>query len=137
MRLDCGAVVILMAHQNLIPRGLTLNESSSLHLLVDDSIVCSELALVQGQSRLVHRLYARQTQCPTFGGVGWIIDDDISACMVCNREFGFFFRKHHCRSCGDLVCYICSPELAVINEMVELGPQRVCVQCYWGQVKYL
>ncbi len=117
--------------REVIPRGVSITESSN--LFIDDDSVVSEPAIVQGVPREVHRLYARQSN--GFSGVGWIIDDDIIGCMICGREFGFFYRKHHCRSCGDLVCYLCSPDTAVIHEMADVGPQRVCVQCYWGQVK--
>jgi hypothetical protein len=54
--------------------------------------------------------------------------------MICGTEFGFFTHRHHCRCCGNVVCHDCSPENVEIYEMKKLGPQRVCVQCYWGQV---
>lgn len=31
------------------------------------------------------------------------------ACFLCNRTFSLFFRRHHCRSCGNCVCTNCSP----------------------------
>ena len=93
-----------------------------------------ETATIGGVTRTIKRLYQRYDN--GFDGVGWIVDDDIDNCMVCNSEFGFFLRKHHCRSCGNIVCYSCSPDMAVIEEMAEMGEQRVCVQCYWGQVCY-
>ena len=98
----------------------------------DAKDVVIEAAVIGGIQRTIHRLYARYEN--GFQGVGWIVDDDIDNCMVCNEEFGFFLRKHHCRSCGNIVCYACSPDEAVIEEMKELGEQRVCVQCFWGQV---
>mmetsp|Transcript_22937 Transcript_22937/g.33529 ORF Transcript_22937/g.33529 Transcript_22937/m.33529 type:complete len:1207 (+) Transcript_22937:65-3685(+) len=91
----------------------------------------TEVATIGGVTRTIHRLYAKYES--GFAGVGWIIDEDIDNCMVCNNEFGFFLRKHHCRSCGNIVCYNCSPDFVVIEEMRLEGPQRVCVQCYWGQ----
>jgi hypothetical protein len=95
--------------------------------------IVEEIATIRGLSRTIHRLYAKYEN--GFHGVGWIIDEDINTCMICDREFGFFLRKHHCRSCGNVVCYICSPDFVVIEEMIELGEQRVCIQCYWGQVQ--
>jgi len=68
-----------------------------------------------------------------FEGVGWIINEDINDCMVCGIPFGIFRWPHHCRSCGNLVCNTCSPEVAEIYELSSLGPVRVCVQCFWGQ----
>lgn len=68
-----------------------------------------------------------------YDGVGWIINEDITGCMVCAQSFGFFRWPHHCRCCGNLVCNSCSPEVVVIFELKEMGPVRVCIQCYWGQ----
>jgi hypothetical protein len=99
--------------------------------IIKSKEIIEETATIKGKTRTVHRLYA--TNASGFSGVGWIVDDDIDSCMICNREFGFFLRKHHCRCCGNLVCYICSPEFVVIFEMQEMGDQRVCIQCYWGQ----
>ena len=85
-----------------------------------------------GNIRFVRRLYARTDDCE-FDGVGWIINEDINFCMICARQFGLFLYRHHCRCCGNLVCDSCSPDAAVIFEMKDLGEQRVCVQCFWGQ----
>ena len=108
-----------------------IDKNSSSHKVSGKDII-EEIATIRGVSRTIHRLYAKYQN--GFQGVGWIIDEDIHTCMICDREFGFFLRKHHCRSCGNVVCYICSPDFVVIEEMTELGEQRVCIQCYWGQV---
>ena len=36
--------------------------------------------------------------------VGWVHDADVHHCMICESDFGFFKRKHHCRACGSVVC---------------------------------
>jgi hypothetical protein len=90
-----------------------------------------EYANLRGVRKRVFRMYERHGD--SFGGVGWIVNDDIDECMVCGNEFYFFRRKHHCRSCGNLVCDSCSPHYVVVEELKELGEVRVCVQCYWGQ----
>lgn len=38
----------------------------------------------------------------------WIDDTSINVCYECNKEFGFFLRKHHCRCCGRIFCDTCS-----------------------------
>jgi hypothetical protein len=115
----------------LTSRFSTVGEVNKNHHHTKD--IVEEIATIRGLSRTIHRLYAKYEN--GFHGVGWIIDEDINTCMICDREFGFFLRKHHCRSCGNVVCYICSPDFVVIEEMIELGEQRVCIQCYWGQVR--
>jgi len=58
--------------------------------------------------------------------VRWIPDRERNKCYLCNREFGLFFRRHHCRACGDVVCHNCSDTT---------HPQRlrVCRECKEGR----
>ena len=60
-------------------------------------------------------------------------EDDASSsqkakqCPLCSKEFGFLNRRHHCRTCGGLVCAKCSKhKLASANGKAE----RACDQCY-------
>lgn len=41
-------------------------------------------------------------------GVAWVPDCLADNCMLCEEEFSFFFRRHHCRSCGIVICSECS-----------------------------
>jgi len=34
------------------------------------------------------------------GAPVWIPDARVSMCMLCQEEFSFAFRRHHCRGCG-------------------------------------
>ena len=38
----------------------------------------------------------------------WIPDKESHSCMVCQTPFTLFYRKHHCRKCGRLICEKCS-----------------------------
>lgn len=44
----------------------------------------------------------------------WQPDAEVDKCPVCKEEFGFLFRKHHCRKCGRVVCAGCSPHRITI-----------------------
>lgn len=58
----------------------------------------------------------------------WMPDTAASQCCVCFVEFNSLtIRRHHCRSCGRVVCAKCSPKA----QLTELGsvPQRVCNYC--------
>jgi FYVE zinc finger len=55
----------------------------------------------------------------------WLEGD---ACMLCDDEFSFFFRKHHCRQCGALVCSKCGSQSAVLPFSGGKSV-RVCVPC--------
>jgi len=58
--------------------------------------------------------------------IDWMPDDDSLVCLSCNTEFGIFLRRHHCRSCGILVCYECSPKRA---SRLLPGIERTCPKC--------
>lgn len=38
----------------------------------------------------------------------WIPDEDANACMLCSKPFTIIRRRHHCRSCGRLLCQECT-----------------------------
>mmetsp|Transcript_72304 Transcript_72304/g.172362 ORF Transcript_72304/g.172362 Transcript_72304/m.172362 type:complete len:296 (-) Transcript_72304:12-899(-) len=63
--------------------------------------------------------------------VRWVPDAEVKACPLCSRKFGFGLPpvpRHHCRSCGRVVCGYCS------NNSVPLSgfqsKQRVCDTCF-------
>eukprot|EP00298_Acanthocystis_sp_HF-20_P020853 c2629_g1_i1.p1 GENE.c2629_g1_i1~~c2629_g1_i1.p1 ORF type:complete len:148 (-),score=71.11 c2629_g1_i1:32-475(-) len=58
----------------------------------------------------------------------WMPNEMSSECMLCSKPFSIFRRKHHCRSCGRLICNPCSSHLAMV-EGLQLGPHRVCDEC--------
>jgi hypothetical protein len=91
-----------------------------------------ETVTVAGTTKTIRRIFV-QSATSDYGGVGWVINEDITSCMVCGTAFGMFRWPHHCRSCGNIVCHPCSPEVVEVVELKELGAVRVCCQCYWGQ----
>lgn len=50
----------------------------------------------------------------------WIDDDTTVCCYGCNREFGYFVRKHHCRWCGRIFCYVCSSNFTEAKDLPSL-----------------
>lgn len=52
----------------------------------------------------------------------WVADEESDACRLCEAEFGFVTRKHHCRACGELCCADCSAN--TFNE------KRACDKCF-------
>ena len=44
----------------------------------------------------------------------WQSDAEVTKCPVCRTEFSFWYRKHHCRKCGRVVCAACSPHRITI-----------------------
>ena len=57
----------------------------------------------------------------------WQPDASADACQRCAAEFSVVRRRHHCRTCGLLVCYACSESRAHVKGYN--GVQRVCNEC--------
>jgi hypothetical protein len=52
----------------------------------------------------------------------WQPDAEVSECPICKRPFSFWFRKHHCRKCGRVVCASCSPHRITIPQQYIVSP---------------
>ena len=61
----------------------------------------------------------------------WV--DDATECYECKTLFTFFIRKHHCRYCGRIFCYICSNYWIKIPEYID-KPKNIT---HWEVKKYL
>jgi hypothetical protein len=59
----------------------------------------------------------------------WEKDKTVLSCHACKRVFSTFFRRHHCRVCGNIFCKRCS-NCVVVH-------QRVCQRCYgkWNHLE--
>lgn len=52
----------------------------------------------------------------------WQPDSEVSQCPICDTQFSFFYRKHHCRKCGRVVCASCSPHRITIPRQFIVSP---------------
>lgn len=52
----------------------------------------------------------------------WQPDSDVSSCPICGTVFSFWYRKHHCRKCGRVVCASCSPHRITIPRQYIIRP---------------
>lgn len=59
----------------------------------------------------------------------WIPDARVTMCMLCTCEFSVAWRRHHCRSCGRVICSSCSDNKAPL-EYLRNKPARVCNECF-------
>jgi small GTP-binding protein len=62
--------------------------------------------------------------------VPWVENSEQRNCYICGKAFNWWKRYHHCRVCGNCVCYKCSP---IKKQLPEYGydkkKQRVCNYC--------
>jgi hypothetical protein len=52
----------------------------------------------------------------------WQPDAEVSKCPICGNTFSFWYRKHHCRKCGRVVCANCSPHRITIPRQFIVHP---------------
>lgn len=76
------------------------------------------------------------------GVPSWQTDDSADECFLCHKNFSLFFRRHHCRKCGRVVCgncsqakstylptaYVVSPPSQIFLESPHV-PHRTCDEC--------
>jgi hypothetical protein len=52
----------------------------------------------------------------------WQPDSEVTNCPICGVQFSFWYRKHHCRKCGRVVCASCSPHRITIPRQFIVHP---------------
>ena len=60
----------------------------------------------------------------------WTPDRNAPECSVCKVAFTVFVRRHHCRSCGSIVCDSCSKKRYLLAHVDKINLVRVCDTCY-------
>ncbi len=60
----------------------------------------------------------------------WKPNGDSKKCDAkdCDKKFGYFSRRHHCRKCGLIFCNKCWGSLAYVKTYYKKVP--VCHECY-------
>ena len=52
----------------------------------------------------------------------WQPDAEVSKCPICGNAFSMWYRRHHCRKCGRVVCASCSPHRITIPRQFIVHP---------------
>ena len=55
----------------------------------------------------------------------WVPDNATLNCMECNSPFGLIRRRHHCRSCGRVLCAQCTTKKTVLPSKVAVNEKRM------------
>ncbi|KAG9490781.1 hypothetical protein GDO78_006228 [Eleutherodactylus coqui] len=70
----------------------------------------------------------QQVDTPSKRSLYLLIYSACTQCMYCSAPFSLFRRRHHCRSCGKIVCSKCSGYTASLPHYPQAV--RVCLHCY-------
>eukprot|EP01036_Dinobryon_divergens_P030102 gene30102-39298_t len=60
----------------------------------------------------------------------WTPDSTSQCCLLCERPFTLFQRRHHCRACGKVLCDACSHWRCMLRQVDARRPVRVCQLCF-------
>ncbi|KAF0753233.1 hypothetical protein AaE_005778 [Aphanomyces astaci] len=68
--------------------------------------------------------------------VAWVPDSARKHCIVCTKRFSPLRSRHHCRSCGDIMCAACTVRIAYTPLFLQSEPsqkamqeRKICAQC--------
>ena len=112
----------------------SVEAANDMSVVTDGTSVHREQILVGRKAVNIRKVYLEDY--PLGGSlrykIGWVVDKDLKCCMICMSSFNWFRYRHHCRSCGHLVCYSCSPYNATIAVFAAEEPlgSRVCKNCF-------
>lgn len=68
-------------------------------------------------------------ETPADAAALWVPDAVAGSCTICRSVFKVYFRRHHCRRCGAVVCGNCSGKRSILFK--DSGrEERVCNPCY-------
>ncbi|KAE9551496.1 hypothetical protein FO519_005290 [Halicephalobus sp. NKZ332] len=80
-------------------------------------------------NRCVHEVIKNGKRPASDHAAVWIPDSEAAECMCCHAStFTVINRRHHCRSCGNVICGNCSTHKLLLP--VNKHPVRVCDTCY-------
>jgi len=65
----------------------------------------------------------------------WVPDSKARSCLDCEEPFTLTFRRHHCRSCGNVYCYKCLSRRSLIGYSQD-QLQLICTKCVHARETY-
>lgn len=68
-------------------------------------------------------------ETPADAAALWVPDAVAGSCTICRSAFKVYFRRHHCRRCGAVVCGNCSGHRSILFKD-SAREERVCNACF-------
>ena len=123
---QCRVVEVLAGIENVDTAFQIESPTKSFIIWAETPVEKNEwVELINQQMVALRELYVTNT-----GRIApvWKPDASSSKCSLCATPFSVFFRKHHCRLCGEVVCDPCSNTRRLITDLHD-APVRVCNKC--------
>lgn len=94
-------------------------------------------SLRRGLSRAASETLSLEEMGPVTGvptTAHWKPDESAKSCYICKESFGWIFRRHHCRRCGNVVCYNHVRYVIPLDQNARIHPEghpsKACDPCH-------
>lgn len=94
-------------------------------------------SLPHGLSRAASETLSLEEIGPVTGApttAHWKPDESAKGCYVCKVTFGWLLRRHHCRRCGNVVCYAHVRNVIPLDQNARIHPEghrsKSCDPCH-------
>jgi len=129
-----GSIIVGPVQGELQSQTLTVTydlSSQSEEVLSDDELAVERSKSAARDERADSKLFLKAMYGSTspLKPPTWVPDTEASVCRLCEVPFTFFRRRHHCRSCGQVVCNDCSMRRRVVDRVDPNKLVRVCDLC--------
>jgi hypothetical protein len=65
----------------------------------------------------------------------WIDSDLVTKCQLCSIQFNWYYRKHHCRSCGGVFCSVCCNTYTIIpKKLIDIPKETTLLSIQAKQI---
>jgi hypothetical protein len=117
-----------------IENSFEVNKDLYVKLILNDSLI---VAFVENNNPKVWKFRDEQGNLLTSWEKALILSKrpifvNDSRCQQCKSAFTSFRRRHHCRSCGRILCNECSQERIILESLGYQNKKRTCEKCVEG-----
>lgn len=133
----CEAVEFVL-HNGVVSTYLDGNLENSIEANQDLAMKLSRnkllLAIPQGTTKIIWKLQSSDPDTLQHWGEALKLSKrprytEGSQCQICQKKFTSIRRKHHCRSCGKILCNSCSKSKILLKSLGYNTKKRICEEC--------
>ncbi|KAI0238102.1 FYVE, RhoGEF and PH domain-containing protein 4 [Lamellibrachia satsuma] len=131
-------IALILESHSSIPGLQILATNIAIGILEDEDLEIPNSFVVKSKQKVIQLLAKspkekvdwQETQTETLGmqAPSWTKDQKAPKCMQCSAGFTPFFRRHHCRACGHVVCGNCTSHKVPLPYNDQQN--RVCDTCH-------
>jgi hypothetical protein len=107
---------IITPRTNIVTR---IDYETSKSLDLNYSIYVDNPEIASSPDNMINKIYPKQNE-------KWVDSNLIHRCQICEYEFSFLNRKHHCRACGGVYCSsCCNKYIEIPQNLIKIPEQDI------------